>query len=65
VVSYGFGKAHQPVTKNPDLSLWRIEGYTLPKDIISFFEQQIEGECVTMIRWRPKPKQTPDEVGST
>lgn len=55
-VSYGFGKVHSPITKDAALSLWKVEGMTLPLNMISFYEQETHDECVTMIRWRPEKK---------
>ena len=53
-----------PITKDPKLSLWTMEGLTLPDTITQFYEQlAADGEVITMIRWKPEPKKkTPDEV---
>lgn len=48
------------VTKNPDLSLWKLFGHSVPDDLINFQEQLIgvgkAQYCVTFFRWRVPKK---------
>jgi hypothetical protein len=47
------------ITSDPQLSLWRANGFTLPKDIIIFREQVIGKERMQQVQmiilWKPEP----------
>lgn len=45
------------IVTNPDLSLWKAQGLTLPADIINFREQLVDGKVATVIYWRPEKKE--------
>jgi hypothetical protein len=50
------------ITNNPELSIWKAAGFTLPKTILGFREQLIGGpgnERIQMILiWEPEQKQS-------
>lgn len=44
------------ITNDPALSVWKREGLSLPKDIISFREQIVGDHVAMVVLWVPEVK---------